>query len=101
MQKDVFVSYSRKDTHILKFLEAELANRKINSFIDKRNIKLGKDYAEEIAEAIKECKIMLFIWSENSNISEHATSEISIAFNLKKPIVALKIGRFEPSGTLI
>ena len=101
MKKDVFVSYSRKDTHILKFLEAELANRKINSFIDKRNIKLGKDYAEEIAEAIKECKIMLFIWSENSNISEHATSEISIAFNLKKPIVALKIGRFEPSGTLI
>ena len=39
MQKDVFVSYSRKDTHILKFLEAELANRKINSNIDKRNIK--------------------------------------------------------------
>lgn len=101
MEHDIFISYSRKDGNFVKFIEAELQRRGISYFIDKRNIKLSKDYADEIAKAIKVCRMMVFLWSENSNQSEHASNEITLAYNLRKPIVTLKVGRFEPAGGLI
>lgn len=47
----------------------------------------GKPYALEIIEGIKNCKIVVIVFSKNSNISEHVKNELQNAFAKNKIIV--------------
>ena len=96
MAHEVFISYSRKDTDLVNVIEQELKARDISCFMDRRGINLGDDFAEIISKAIFECKIMLFVWSENSNQSENTANEIALAIEFGKTIVPFKIGEFQP-----
>jgi len=96
MTHDVFISYSRKDTDLVNVIEQELKARDISCFVDRRGINLGDDFAEIISKAIFECKIMLFVWSENSNQSANTANEIALAIEFGKTIVPFKIGEFQP-----
>lgn len=100
MAHDVFISYSRKDIEIADRIEKELNSYGIECFIDRSNIELGQDFAEIIAEAIYECPIILFVWSENSNQSENTANEIALAIEFEKTVVSFKIGAFKPSPKL-
>jgi len=96
MAHEVFISYSRKDTDLVNVIEQELKARDISCFMDRRGINLGDDFAEIISKAIFECKVMLFVWSENSNQSENTANEIALAIEFGKTIVPFKIGEFQP-----
>lgn len=100
MAYDVFISYSRKDANIVDRIDKELKRYGIESFIDRSGIELGKDFGEIIAESIYECSIVLFVWSENSNQSEHTANEIALAVEFEKTVVSFKIGTFKPSPKL-
>lgn len=95
MDYDIFISYSRKDTEIVNAIEMELTSRGVSCFVDKSGINLGDDFAEIISKAIFECKIMLFVWSENSNQSENTANEIALAIDFGKTIIPFKIGQFQ------
>jgi hypothetical protein len=56
-----------------------------------RNIPVGSKYASVITQAIKECKAVVLVFSEQSAISPWVESEINIAFSNRKPIVPYKI----------
>jgi hypothetical protein len=96
MTHDIFISYSRRDTEIADSIERELSTHGISCFVDRSGINLGEDFAEIISKAIFECKIMLFVWSENSNQSENTANEIALAIEFGKTIVPFKIGNFQP-----
>ena len=83
MQYDVFISYSRKDTAIAERICAAFDKAGITYFIDRLGIGGGFEFPVVLAEAIVECKVVLFLASENSYESKFTNSELTFAFNEK------------------
>lgn len=83
MQYDVFISYSRKDTEIANQICKAFDEVGITYFIDRQGISGGFEFPTVLAEAIVNCKIFLYIASQNSYESRFTQSEITFAFNEK------------------
>ena len=83
MKYDVFISYSRKDTAVAEQICAAFDSAGIIYFIDKQGIGGGFEFPVVIAEAIIECKVVLFLASRNSYDSKFTNAELTFAFNEK------------------
>lgn len=96
--KDVFISYrfadKEKADKVVEFLEEQ----GYSCWIAPRNEIGGENFPEQIVNAIINYKVFLLIASENINGSRHIKSEVSIAFNNNKPIIAFEFGTFEYEG---
>lgn len=91
MKHDVFISYSRKDKHIVDEICELLNENQISFWRDVREIEPGGKFMGEIVDAIKGCKITLFVSSANSNQSPYTAKEVVLAFNEGKHIIPYKI----------
>lgn len=89
MRNDVFIAYSRKDTHAAESIENRLQKSGLRCYRDVKSIPGSKKWIDEITEAIKSCHIVIAIVSENSAFSEHVDSELQIAFNAKKTFLPI------------
>jgi len=99
MEYDIFISYSRIDTQIADKICSVLDLYNISYFIDRKGISGGLEFPEILADAIDNCKAVLFIGSKNSYESRFTTREITYAFNEKKEIIPYKIDNFPmPKG---
>lgn len=96
MNRDIFISYSNKDSVIATDLCSYLENNELTCWIAPRNIRAGFLYGAEIVSAIKACRIFILIYSANSNNSEHVANEIDLAFGNKKIIIPFKIDEIPP-----
>jgi len=83
MANEVFISYSRKDTAIANSICEALDRQGISYFIDRQGIGGGRNVPKVLAEAIVNCRIMLYLASKNSYNSKYTNVEISFAFNEK------------------
>ena len=83
MGKDVFISYSRKDSDVANYLIAALEDAGISFFLDKKGLSGGEQFINVISKEIKECKVFLFIASRNSLESKWTMKELSYAFQEK------------------
>lgn len=88
---DVFISYSRKDDNVVKKICELFQSNQISYWLDKKNIHPGGAFMEDIVQAIRGCKIILFISSANSNNSIYTAKEVAMAFNEGKYIIPYKI----------
>lgn len=79
---DVFISYSRKDKIVADKICESLEKAEISFFIDREGIGVNHPF-KVIANAIKNCKIVLFLGSKNSYMSKYATKEINYAIKNK------------------
>lgn len=91
MNHDVFISYSSKNSTTAQAICHELEDNHIKCWMAPRDIPVGAKYASVIAQAIKSCKAVVLVFSEQSAISPWVESEINIAFSNRKPIVPYKI----------
>lgn len=91
MEHDVFISYSRKDRYIVDEICDLLNENQISFWRDVREIDPGSNFMGDIVDAIKGCKITLFISSSNSNQSPYTAKEVALAFNEGKHIIPYKI----------
>lgn len=91
MKHDVFISYSRKDKRIVDEICELLSQTGISFWRDVGEIDPGGKFMGDIVDAIKGCKITLFISSENSNQSLYTAKEVALAFNEGKHIIPYKI----------
>ena len=91
MNHDVFISYSSKNSTTAQAICHELEDNHIKCWMAPRDIPVGAKYASVIAQAIKSCKTVVLVFSEQSAISPWVESEINIAFSNRKPIVPYKI----------
>lgn len=91
MKYDVFISYSTFDEAIARDVCRVLEENGICCWIALRDAKPGNPYACEIMSGIEESKMLLLIFSSNSNVSEPVASEIEETFNKKKPIIVFLI----------
>lgn len=91
MYHDVFISYSSKNATTAQAICHELEDNHIKCWMAPRDIPVGAKYASVISKAIKDCKVVVLVFSEQSAISPWVESEINIAFSNRKPIVPYKI----------
>ena len=82
--EDVFISYSRKDIDVANNICKALKNAGISYFIDRQGIAGGMEFPAVLAKKIRECKIFLYLASNNSYISKFTMNEITYAFNKKE-----------------
>ena len=91
MKYDVFISYSSKNSTAAIAICHLLEDSGVRCWMAPRDIPLGEKYATVITKAIKGCKAVVLVFSEQSAISPWVESEINIAFSQHKPIFPYKI----------
>lgn len=91
MKYDVFISYSRKDSEIVKRFADELGKAGYTIWMDIDGIETGDEFKSKIVSAIKDSALFLFFWSKDSNVSEWTVKEVNVAVNLKKQIIPVKL----------
>lgn len=98
MGHDVFISYSTKDKVTADAICHILEENKMRCWIAPRNIASGKPYAEEILDAIQTTKIVVLVFSENSQASQFVQKEINLSFSNSKPIISFVVDESLPKG---
>lgn len=91
INKDVFISYSRKDSEIVKSIYERLKKSGVSCWLDMDGMFSGVSYKKVIVDAIKQVKVMLFMSSENSNKSRNVVSEVSVAMERKKKVIPVRL----------
>ena len=86
-ESEVFISYSRKDTAIADRICAAFDRAGDAYFIDRQGIGGGQEFPDVLAQAIVDCKVVLFLAGRNSYASKFTNGEIAFAFNKKKNIL--------------
>lgn len=100
MLYDVFISHSTLDKHVADAVCATLENSGIRCWIAPRDIIPGNDWASSITAAIKACRIMVLVFSENANQSSQVSKELNLAVSHNMMIIPFKIDNASPSGNM-
>ena len=89
VSKHVFISYSRHDVKFAKKINKDLAQNKVNTWMDSIGIRSGDDWPERIANAILESEIVLAIVSPDALESKWVNRELSFADKNEKLVFPL------------
>lgn len=91
IDKDIFISYSRKDAEIVKDIYEWLERAGYKCWLDVDGMFSGVSYKKVIVDAIKRSKVLLFMSSESSNKSRNVVSEVSVAVEYGKKIILVRL----------
>ncbi len=98
MAHDAFISYSSKDAPVAESLCNTLEQQGIRCWIAPRDIPPAANYAEAIIEGIEGCRVLVLVFSANSNRSPHVIRELDRAVAKAIPILPFRIDAATPSG---
>ena len=101
--REVFISYKSNDpalgnndetvaNELCKAIEAA----GISCWIAPRDIEPGVRYGRAIMEAINSCKVMVVVFSEHANLSEHIANEVDAVFARKVDIIPFNLDCSKP-----
>jgi tetratricopeptide (TPR) repeat protein len=97
---DVFISYSKSDNLAADAACAALENAGIRCWIAPRNVHSGYYWAEQIVNAIDDCRVMVLIFSAAANISSQVLREVEKAIRKGTPIHPVRIENVEPTKSM-
>ena len=97
---DVFVSYSSEDKAVADALVVNLEQNGIRCWYAPRDISAGSGWGSSIVEAIRECKVMVLVFSASANASVHVKSEVERAVHHQLHIIPFRIQSINPSGDM-
>jgi hypothetical protein len=100
MTHDVFISHSSKDKLTADAICHSLEQNGIRCWIAPRDVRAGANYGAEIMRGIKNCRLLILIFSGNSNASLAVVKEIEIAFSNGKTIIPFRIDNAKISDDL-
>ena len=89
--KRAFISYSSKEIVVADQVCEFLEEHGITCWIAPRDVNPGGNYATQIVNAIHDCEILVLLASEETNISNHVSNEVGLAFESNKVIIPFKI----------
>lgn len=87
----IFISHSSKDAEIAAKLCERLERNGIKCFIAPRDIRSGREYAEELLNGIDHSAAVILLMSENANHSPHVLREVERAVSKSIPILVYKL----------
>ena len=88
---EVFISYSTRNADVADMVVTHLEQNGIKCWYAPRNIEPGQEWVSAINEALREAKVFLLIYTEESNASRQVMNEVALAFNGMKTIVPLRL----------
>jgi hypothetical protein len=86
---DLFVSYSRKDSHLVDGLVKVLRLTGRTVFVDNDSIEAGSIWEDTLRHAVSKAEQIVLFWCCHSSGSKWVAAEIAQAIDEKKPIVPL------------
>lgn len=92
--KEVFISYSTKDSLSAETVRNVLEKNGISCWMAPRDIPGGSNYTKEIPVAIRNCKVFVLILSENAQSSHWVLKELDSAVNSGKVILPFMLEDF-------
>ena len=100
MAHDVFISYSHHDKPTADAVCAKLEEDGIRCWYAPRDIQPGADWAGSIVHAIEASRIMVLIYTDQSNLSRQVLNEISVAVNRGVIVIPFRLTDATPSKGL-
>lgn len=95
-----FISHSSKDNDKAFEICESLEDRGLKCWISPRDIRPGKQYAEEIVHGIQQSRCLVVLISNSANESVNVASEAEEARKSGKPIFPVRIEDVQPSSKL-
>jgi hypothetical protein len=99
-QHDVFICYSSKDEANARRLLSYVEERGFTCWISSRDVRPGRNYQESIVEAIAHSRLILFLFSENSNNTAEVKKELSLGSSFGKSVIPVRLSAIKPNGAL-
>ncbi|HET6552432.1 MAG TPA: toll/interleukin-1 receptor domain-containing protein [Dyella sp.] len=100
MAHDLFVSYSQPDREAAFALVQRLEARGIRVWIAPRDVSPAADWAAEIIDAISSARLMVLVFSGNSNDSAQVRREVERAVHKQLPVLPFRIEDVLPSKSM-
>jgi TIR domain/Ankyrin repeats (3 copies)/Ankyrin repeats (many copies)/Ankyrin repeat len=91
MAHDVFISYSAKDKQVADAACATLESSGVRCWIAPRDVLAGDQYAASLVNGLSNSRLMVLIFSANSNRSPQVLREVERAVSKGLPILPLRI----------
>jgi hypothetical protein len=100
MAHDVFISYSSHDKAVADAVCASLEARRIRCWIAPRDVLPGVPYAEALIDGLNQSRLMVLVFSNNSNTSPQVVREVERAVNKGIAIIPFRIENVVPSKAM-
>ncbi len=88
---DVFISFATVDKEVASGIYNTLKDAGVNCWVSFENLIPGQNYTSEIAKVIKECRVVILVFSKAASESEWVQVEANMAFSDRKVIMPYKI----------
>ena len=100
MARDVFVSYSSRDSTTALAVVNALESAGVRCWIAPRDIQAGDVWAQAIVEAIGGSRAMVLVFSSHANRSGHLVNEVDAAIRKGAIVVPFRIENVMPEGAM-
>jgi formylglycine-generating enzyme required for sulfatase activity len=97
---DIFISYSSKDKTTADATGAALEYKGFRCWVAPRDIVPGKGWGESIIEGIEQSRLMVLVFSTNSNASQQVIREVERAVAKRIPIIPFRVENLAPSKAM-
>lgn len=91
MAHDVFISYSSKDKPVADAACATLESHGVRCWIAPRDVLAGEEYAASLINGLSDSRLMVLVFSADSNRSPQVLRELERAVSKGLPILPLRI----------
>jgi uridine kinase len=97
MPHDIFISHSIKDQVVCDLIYDHLTRHGIQCFMDSRDLIPGISFPTQLVNAIKKSKVVVLVFSSNSDSSGPVQNEIGLAINNKIPVIPVRTENIFPN----
>ena len=96
MSAPIFISYSSRDRNTALAVCQALENRGLSCWISCRDIGPGENFQVSIVRAIRSAKVMVLVFSANSNNSEEIKKELVLAGQSQLVVIPVRVEDVTP-----
>jgi hypothetical protein len=97
MSAGIFISFASEDQRVANTLCQALESRGFKCWISSRDILPGENFQIAIVRAIRKAKMMLLVFTANSNASDEMSKELALASQQKLMVVPLRVEDVAPN----
>jgi fructose-1,6-bisphosphatase/inositol monophosphatase family enzyme len=97
---DVFISHASEDRHAALAVRDMLERSGIRCWISSRDIRPFRNWRKAIVEALRDCQLLVCVFSTHANASEHVRNEVAAADDANLPVLTFRVEDVLPNKKL-